>query len=129
MSGSSGIKISSYTAIAGGILTPALETIRRWHQISDVRYFLNWFDDYLIGAFLLIAGWRTLRNIGAGRPLLIAAWGFATGMCFGSLIFQLQNVGSDPSGISNDIVAIVKGVMLAACVLCLLLAVSRDVLD
>lgn len=120
-----GIETSAYVALAGGILTPAVETVRRWHQIADLRYFINWFDDYIIGAFLLIAAWRTLRSVAEGRPLLIAAWGFATGMCFGSFIFQLQNTGPDPSGISNNTVAVVKGVMLLVCVICLLLAIRH----
>ena len=49
------LKISTYIAFIGGIVTPALETIRRWNQLSDPQYFINWFDDYIIGAFLLIA--------------------------------------------------------------------------
>jgi hypothetical protein len=121
-----GIKISSYIGIAGGILTPALETIRRWHQMSDPQYFINWFDDYLIGAFLLIAAWRTLRSGSEGRPLLIAAWGFATGMCFGSFIFQLQSVTTDPSGISSSTVAIVKAIMLGVCVICMILTLRHS---
>ena len=40
-------------AILAGIVLPLGETARRWHQIADPRMFFAWFDDWLIGAFLL----------------------------------------------------------------------------
>ena len=77
-----GLRISMYVAFVGGILTPILETIRRWHQMSDLHYFVSWFDDYLIGGFLFFAAWKTHKMPDSGHKYLIAAWGFATGMIF-----------------------------------------------
>ncbi|MDB5209692.1 MAG: hypothetical protein JWQ30_519 [Sediminibacterium sp.] len=119
-------RVSMYIAFFGGIVTPVLETIRRWHQLSDPQYFIAWFDDYIIGAFLLFAAWRTLRHYNNGYKLLIGAWGFATGMIFSSFFGQLQRLGQpDPAPVSSITVAIIKGVMFAVCIISLVLALQH----
>jgi hypothetical protein len=112
-------------AFAGGAILPILETIRRWQQLSDFRYFMYWFDDYIIGAFLLIAAFRTFKAKSNGRLLLIAAWGFATGVALPSLVSQFENLNNpDPGPASSLTVAIVKAFMLFICVVCLALSVK-----
>jgi hypothetical protein len=119
-------RISMYIAFFGGIVTPVLETIRRWHQLSDPKYFIAWFDDYIIGAFLLLAAWRTLQRYDNGYKLLIAAWGFSTGMIFCSFFGQLQQISRpDPSEVSAVIVVSIKGFMFVICILSLVLAIQH----
>jgi hypothetical protein len=55
-----GSRVSMYVAFAASILLPILETIRRWDQLAEPRYFITWFDDYIIGGFLFF--WR-MENI------------------------------------------------------------------
>lgn len=106
-----------YTAFVGGILTPLLETVRRWHQMLDSRYFISWFDDYMIGAFLFFAAWKTYKSVATGRKYLIASWGFATGMIFYSFFGQLQAINqSDPGPVSSSTVVLTKGVMFLICI-------------
>ena len=121
------IKISMYLAFAGGILTPLLETIRRWHQLSDSRYFISWFDDYLIGGFLFFAALKTYKSIAKGQKYLTAAWGLATGMAFYSFFGQLQSLDQpDPVPVSSSTVAIIKGIMLLACIVCLVFSLEDN---
>jgi hypothetical protein len=119
------ITASMYVAFAGGILTPVLETIRRWHQLADLQYFINWFDDYLIGGFLVFAAWKTFQSTANGQKYLIAAWGFATGMAFYSFFGQLQSLNRpDPAPVSSTTVVFIKGVMLMTCIVCLWLTLK-----
>ena len=76
-------------AFVGAFLTPLLETIRRWKQLSDIHNFFLWFDDYVVGAVLFSAAWRVMKLHAGGRDFLIATWGFATGMMLGSFFSQL----------------------------------------
>ncbi len=119
-------RISMYTAFIGGIITPTLETVRRWRQIPDPHYFIAWFDDYLIGGFLLFAAWKTFKDHVNGYRFLIAAWGFATGMAFYSFFGQLQRIDQpDPSQVSSAIVVMIKGFMFAICILCLFFSLQN----
>ncbi len=77
-----------YLGFIGGIGIPILETIRRWHQLTDLHHFINWFDDYLMGAFLLFAAWKTYQSAEIGKPYLCSAWGAATGMMFMSFFLD-----------------------------------------
>jgi hypothetical protein len=118
------LNFSIYTAFAGSILTPALETVRRWHQLSDPQYFINWFDDYLIGGFLFFAAWKAFRSA-TGSGSLIAAWGVASGMAFSSFVSQMQSLHQpDPAPVSSGMVAIVKGSMLIICLVCLMFSIG-----
>ena len=121
-----GIKLSMYTAFVGGVLTPLLETIRRWHQIPDLHYFINWFDDYLIGGFLFFAAWKTFKSPANGVRYLIAAWGFAAGMAFYSFFGQLQALDQpDPAPVSTVTVVIIKGVMFLVSLVSLILSFKK----
>lgn len=121
------LKVSMYVAFVGGVITPALETIRRWHQMSDLHYFISWFDDYLVGGFLFFAAWKTFKSPANGQRFLIAAWGFATGMIFGSFFSQLQAINQpDPEPVSSVTVVIIKGIMFIICIVSLILALSRN---
>jgi len=105
------IVFSRNLAIALGLITPALETIRRWHTWQEDP--LSFFDDFILGAGLLYGAWRVTKNAADGQRYLVAAWGFALGMVYASLDFQLQlvrNGGVDPAPISAEWVAVVKGV-------------------
>src|ERR1043166_2434400 len=108
------ISISRYLAIVFGVLTPLAETIRRWHTWRENPP--AFFDDYLIGAFLLFGAWRAGRQLKSGRPFLAAAWGFFCGMAYASFFGQLQDnrLGMiDPAPISAGSVATIKGIGLA----------------
>jgi hypothetical protein len=105
------IKLSRYLAIVLGIITPLLETIRRWStwQQSPAAFF----DDYILGGLLLYGAWRVGRDARAGQKFLTAAWGFAFGMVYSSFFWQLEQnrIGSiDPAPVSGELVAVIKGI-------------------
>lgn len=114
------ISISRYLAIVLGILTPLGETIRRWHTWRENPP--AFFDDYIIGLFLLLGAWRTGKDINRGRPFLAAAWAFMCGMAYVSFFGQLENshLGiTDPAPISSGAVAAIKGAGLVVGAMCL----------
>ena len=107
------LQFSARLAVYGAILFISLETIRRYHQMSDLSMFTAWFDDYLIGAFLLFGAWRTKRDPNHGQLYLCAAWGSATVMMILSFLGQLTHLGDpDPAPVSSGIVASIKGLLL-----------------
>jgi hypothetical protein len=119
-----------YLAFVGGVLTPLLETIRRWDHLSDLRYFVSWFDDYLIGGFLIFAAYKTYKSIPDGQKYLSGAWGIATGMAFYSFFMQIQSLDrADPAPVASSTVAIVKGVMLVTCIVCLIFSLTEKLND
>ena len=108
------MRFSRALAYAAGVLLPLLETMRRWHQLGDLRVWPFWLDDWLIGLFLIYGAWQTRSNRDRGRPVLAAAWGFACGMGYASFFSQLVDVANaDPSGFPTTTVAAAKGAMLA----------------
>jgi hypothetical protein len=114
------ISISRYLAIALGILTPLAETIRRWSTWRESP--ASFFDDYILGAFLLFGAWRTGKDVRSGRPFLAAAWAFMCGMAYHSFFGQLEanRLGlADPAPISSGSVAAIKGIGLAVGIICL----------
>jgi hypothetical protein len=115
------ISISRCLAIVLGILTPLAETIRRWSTWRENP--ASFFDDYIIGAFLLFGAWRTGKDVQSGRPFLAAAWAFMCGMAYVSFFGQLEDCRlgiADPAPISCTSVATIKGIGLAVGVLCLI---------
>jgi hypothetical protein len=116
------VGFSRALALFGGIVLPIVETIRRWHQLGDLRMLPFWMDDWIIGGLLLYGWWRT--RVGAargGRAVLAAAWGVGCGMGYASFFSELENLDlADPSGFSSTTVAAVKGVMLAAAITALI---------
>lgn len=111
------MRFSRGLAIVAGVLLPIGETVRRWHQLSDIRMAPAWLDDWIIGLFLLYGAWRTRGSDFSGRAVLTAAWGFACGLAYCSFFMQLTSLGQpDPSGISSVKVVAVKGVMFAVAI-------------
>jgi len=105
------IAFSRNLAIVLGVAAPLLETIRRWHTWKDDP--LAFFDDYILGFLLLYGAWRVTKNTEGGRKFLVVGWGFALGLAYASLDFQLQQVrvgAIDPAPISTEWVAVVKGI-------------------
>src|SRR5881227_2295689 len=107
------ITFSRRLAYVLGILTPLGETIRRWHQLGQLRYLPFWLDDYILGAFLLYGAWRVGRDARRGQRFLAAAWAFMCGMAYSSFFEQLHRYQlgvADPAPISSGWVALIKGV-------------------
>ena len=105
------ISISRYLALLLGVLTPLAETIRRWSTWRENPPLL--FDDYILGAFLLIGFWLTRKDVRSGRPFLAAAWAFMCGMAYGSFFEQLHRYRlgiTDPAPISSGWVTLIKGI-------------------
>jgi hypothetical protein len=120
------IQFSRRLAIVGGILAPLGETVRRWSTWQQSP--ANLFDDYIMGAFLLYAAWRTGSDAHAGRPYLAAAWAFACGLGYYSFFGQLNSMRLheiDPAPISSEWVAVIKGVALSLAIIALVLSLRR----
>jgi hypothetical protein len=104
------LRVSRWLATVVGIVTPSLETIRRWHELRTLT--VSWpayLDDVLLGGFLLYGAWSSGRNPAAGRPVLAAAWGFMLGLAYSSLFYQWANLSEpDPSGVSPPLVVSIK---------------------
>lgn len=104
------MKFSRTLAIIFGILAPLLETVRRWGTWR--KYPPAFFDDYILGAFLLAGAWLVGRRFDAGQRLLAAAWGFTCGLGYYSFFEQLRRyrLGEiDPAPIPSSAVLIIKG--------------------
>jgi hypothetical protein len=107
-------------ALVIGILVPIVETIRRWHQLGDIRIWPSWLDDFVIGACLLYGFWRTAKDVETGRPWLAAAWGVTCGMAYTSFFGQLVRLNQpDPSGVPAAWVVGIKGVGFLLAILAL----------
>jgi len=110
----SGMTVSRRLALVIGVLLPIAELYRRRNQLADVTMFPAWFDDILIGAFLLYGVWVTRDGRESGRIFLAAGWAFMAGMAYGSFFGQLSELSKpDPSGASSIIVVVIKGAGLA----------------
>jgi hypothetical protein len=121
------MRFSRALALTAGIVLPAIETARRWSELGDIRLFPFWFDDWIIGGFLLYGFWRTRTDVAAGRPVLAAAWGFGCGMGYASFFSQLYEMSTpDPSGVAPAIVVAIKGVMLTVGVVALILTLRPE---
>ena len=120
------IQFSRWLAIIGGVLAPLGETIRRWSTWQQSP--ANLFDDYIMGAFLLYAAWRTGRDVRSGQRFLAAAWAFACGLGYYSFFGQLQSLRlgeRDPAPISSEWVLVIKGVAVSLAILALVLSLRR----
>lgn len=120
------ITFSRRLAIVGGILAPLGETIRRWSTWQENP--ANFFDDYLLGAFLLYGAWRTGRDFRGGQRYLAAAWAFACGLGYYSFFGQLKSWSLneiDPAPISSGWVLLIKGVALTLAMLALAVSLRR----
>lgn len=112
------IEFSRILALFLGILTPVLETVRRWSTWQDNPPAL--FDDYVLSGFLLYGAWRVGRDAVSGQRYLAAAWGVAFGMVFLSFFGQVHSLRTgvaDPAPVSSEWVLAVKGVGLVLVIL------------
>lgn len=105
------IKLSRNLAIFLGIITPLLETVRRWStwQESPAAFF----DDYILGGLLLYGAWRVGRDARAGQKFLAAGWGFALGLLYASFFGQLEDLRlgvADPAPVPSEWVLCIKGI-------------------
>jgi hypothetical protein len=106
------IQFGRKLATVFGILIPAIEVVRRWHQLGDIAKLPLWLDDFFIGGFLLLGTWKTRRDTEGGRPWLAAAVAFAAGMNYASFFSQLAALDApDPSGLSSLTVVTIKGLL------------------
>lgn len=120
------IQLSRWLAIVGGILTPLAETIRRWNTWQESPP--NLFDDYIMGAFLLYAAWRTGKDVYSGQRFLAAAWAFACGLGYYSFFGQLKSLRlgeHDPAPIASEWVAVIKGLALTLAIIALVISLRR----
>lgn len=120
------IQFSRWLAIAGAIVLPLAETIRRWSTWQESPP--NLFDDYIMGAFLLYAAWRTGRDVRSGQRFLTAAWAFACGLGYHSFFGQLNSLRlgeRDPAPISSEWVAVIKGIALTLAITALVISLRR----
>jgi hypothetical protein len=109
------LQFSKRLAVLVGVVTPSIETIRRWHELRTLTVWWPAFiDDVLLGGFLLYGAWRVHRDTTSGRPVLIAAWGFMCGIAYGSVFSQAARLSElDPSGMPPILVVAFKGFGLA----------------
>jgi hypothetical protein len=112
------IWLSRNLAIFLGVLTPLLETIRRWHTWQENPP--AFFDDFILGGLLLYGAWRVGKDAESGQKFLSAAWGFTFGMAYASLTWQLEQWrlgATDPAPISSGWVVCIKGIGFALAIL------------
>ena len=105
------ITVSRVLAIFLGIVTPVLETIRRWSTWQENPAAL--FDDYVLAGFLLYGAWRVGKDPRDGQRFLASAWGVAFGMVFLSFFGQLNALRAgeiDPAPIASEWVVVIKGI-------------------
>jgi hypothetical protein len=101
-----------------GMIPFIADTIRRWHQLNDLRVWPFWLDDFLLGGFLLYGAWLTGKDVKNGRYFLAAAWGFACGMAYPSFFVQMTSLDKpDPAPIPSIWVAVIKGIFFLLAVL------------
>jgi hypothetical protein len=120
------IEFSRRLAIVGGIIAPLAETIRRWHTWQESPP--NLFDDYLMGAFLLYAVWRTGKDVRGGQRFLAASWAFACGLGYYSFFGQLKSLRAgevDPAPIASEWVLLIKGIVVTLAVIALVVSLKR----
>jgi hypothetical protein len=121
------ISFSRRFAILFGILAPLGETVRRWSTWQENPS--NFFDDYIMGAFLLYGAWRTGRDFRGGQRFLAAAWAFTCGLGYYSFFGQLKSWSLneiDPAPIPSGWVLVIKGLGLTLSVLALVASLRRS---
>jgi hypothetical protein len=74
-----------------GMIPFIADTIRRWHQLGDLKIWPFWLDDFLLGGFLLYGAWLTGKDVKKVDTfwwllgVLPAAW-FIPAFLFSSLL-------------------------------------------
>lgn len=112
-------RIEVITAAVLGLMLPVLEMFRRKTDFSDLPAYV---DDFLIGVFLLYAAYSVFKQKRGADTLLSTAWGVLCGGMYGSFFTQLK-VATDVSGIANNVVIAVKGIIFLIAILCLVLSI------
>ena len=109
-------------AFAIGVLLPMLETARRGIDHWTIN-FTTMFEDYLLGALLLVGGWAAYRSKSWGPVFLVLAWAAFAGLMTSSFVGQLEETFrqtvSEPN---NLLVVVVKFLLWSVCVVSLVLA-------
>jgi hypothetical protein len=101
-----------------GVIPFIADTIRRWHQLGDIKIWPFWLDDFLLGGFLLYSAWLTKKDAKNGRRFLSAAWGGACGMAYISFFGQITSLDKpDPAPIPSVWVAVVIGIFFLLAIL------------
>ncbi len=119
------MRFSWTMAVVIGGLLPVAETVRRWNTWRQDP--MAMFDDYLLGAILLLSAWYAARAPHKRQLVLTAVWGFMCGIGFLGLLGQFRrlHVGEpDPAPISSEWVAVLKGLGLALAVVALLATIN-----
>ena len=108
-------QFSRWLAVLIGVVTPSIETIRRWRESRTLTvWWPAYVDDILLGAFLLYGAWRAGDERSSGRAVLAAAWGFMCGIAYSSLFTQLGRLSEpDPSGVAPSLVVAFKALGFA----------------
>jgi hypothetical protein len=104
------IWFSRNLAVFLGIITPLLETIRRWSTWREAP--AAFFDDFILG----------------GQKFLAAGWGFMCGMVYPSFFFQLERMRAgeiDPAPVSSEWVAVIKGIGFALAIIGLITSLRK----
>ena len=112
------LSFSRSLALCLGVITPLLETIRRWSTWWEDPP--SFFDDFILGGLLIFGAWRVGNDARSGQKFLTAAWGFMCGMVYASFFGQLQDMRLgeiDPAPVSSATVAVIKGIGFALAIL------------
>ncbi len=110
-----GIALSRWLAVVFGLAIPMLGIVRNRlaSQIDPISFFV----DLVTGGFLLYGAWRVGQNKRGGQRYLSAAWGWACGLFFSSLVLQLAALGKadiEEAFIGPQWVAVMTGFGLMA---------------
>jgi hypothetical protein len=107
-------------AFTVGVLLPVLETVRRGLGHWEIHA-TTMLEDYLGGAFLLLAGLAVRQGAAFANPLLLTAWAGVSSMMTISLISQVEDtvraVELEPN---NNLVLGFKLLLWATCVVALI---------
>jgi len=122
------IKLIRRLAVFVGLFCIVGETVRRWHTWT--QWPPEFFDDYLIGAFLFYGAWRSARDERRGHHYLTAAWGFACGMGYASFFGHLRQAifspaAPDPAPIPHVWLTALIGAGWLLCVFTLISALRK----
>lgn len=109
-----------------GVALPVVETIRRWHQLSDPAVWPAWLDDFLLAALLLTGARLTSQLRYHNAKFLAAAWGVTCGMAYGSFFSSVLHFGvPDPGPLPTVAVGWIKGVGFALAIVALIGALKH----
>jgi uncharacterized membrane protein YdcZ (DUF606 family) len=123
------MKISVRMALVMGIFLPLAETVRRSNQLLDPTKFLNWFDDYILGAILLTAVYLVKKKNPHANSFLTAAWGILAGALLLSFLGQFEYYATrigDPGVLPTTLVTVAKGLILGYLLIGLYLSIKAN---